>query len=400
MVEKSQPSASARFGEAAQHSSSGFTFIDLFAGIGGMRLGLEAVGGHCVFSSEIDDPAVRTYLANFDVSGGPGATGRLRRWPDAEDGVAGDITAIDAEQVPRHDVLAAGFPCQPFSLAGVSKKNSLGRPHGFACTTQGTLFFHIERLLRHHRPKAFLLENVGHLLYHDGRRTFEVIRHTLEDDLEYAVVQWRVLDSAGLVPQRRRRLFIVGFRDPCDFDFRSLHLPDPSAGPLLGSILHREDKSELPEEPYTLPPDGRVNPKYTLSPSLWRYLQEYSAKHRASGHGFGYSLVGRNDVARTLSARYYKDGSEILVRTDSPTPRRLTPRECSRIMGFDKPPDAPHRGIFKIPVSDTQAYRQFGNAVVPAVVARVAAHMKPHLLGTTANKTGPMLQLRLPAKRT
>ena len=348
--------------------SSPFTFIDLFAGIGGMRLPFARLGGECVFTSEWDKYSVRTYVANFG--------------DDHE--VAGDITAIDEKDIPAHDVLLAGFPCQPFSIAGVSKKNALGRPHGFLCDTQGTLFFDVARIIAHHRPQAFLLENVKHLVRHDRGRTFDVIMRTLRDELGYHV-DWRVIDAAAFVPQHRERTLIVGSRDH-DVSLRDLALPSVSDGPRIGTILHPEDGSEPAEDPYTTGPLGKVADKYTLTPHLWRYLQDYAAKHQAAGNGFGFGLVGPDDVARTLSARYHKDGSEILVRRAGPQPRRLTPRECSRLMGFDG-----YRGEpFAIPVSDTQAYRQFGNAVVPWVVDAVARHMAP-LLGVEAT---PALSVR------
>lgn len=339
--------------------SHSFTFIDLFAGIGGLRKGFEPIGGKCVFTSEWDRFSVETYLANHAC--------------DHE--VVGDITKVLAGEIPSHDVLLAGFPCQPFSLAGVSKKNALGRQHGFRCEAQGTLFFDVARIIEHHRPKAFLLENVKNLVSHDRGRTFEVIRKALTEELGYHV-QTRVIDAKSLVPQHRERIFIVGFREENDFDFDGLVLPDRDKGPRLESILHPEDGSEDPEERFTEGAKARVLPKYTLSDHLWGYLQGYAEKHRAKGNGFGFGLVERSDVARTLSARYYKDGSEILVRQRGrKNPRRLTPRECARLMGFDKPGQQP----FAIPVSDTQAYKQFGNAVVVPVVEAVARHMEPFL---------------------
>ena len=337
-----------------------FTFIDLFAGIGGLRRGFETIGGRCVFTSEWDKYSVQTYLANHTC--------------DHE--VAGDITKVPVETIPTHDVLLAGFPCQPFSIAGVSKKNALGRMHGFRCDTQGTLFFDVARIIEHHRPKAFLLENVKNLLSHDRGRTFEVIRRTLEDELGYQI-SFRVIDAKGFVPQHRERIFIVGFREANVFDLDALTLPDPLAGPRLAAVLHPEDGSEPLEARFTEGRKGKVIDKYTLSDHLWGYLQDYAAKHRAKGNGFGFGLFGPEDVARTLSARYFKDGSEILIRQDrGRNPRRLTPRECARLMGFEQPGGKP----FEIPVSDTQAYRQFGNAVVVPVVEAVARHMRPYLL--------------------
>lgn len=285
-------------------------------------------------------------------------------------------------------VLLAGFPCQPFSLAGVSKKNSLGRPHGFDCDTQGTLFFEIERILRHHRPKAFLLENVKNLTTHDGGRTFKVIQQVLREDLGYHIFP-KVIDAQRCLPQHRERVYIVGFGEPVDFSWDDLPAPaDPA--PVLRSVLHPEDGSEEPEPPYT-DARGRVNRKYVLSDHLWQYLQDYAEKHRLKGNGFGFGLVGPDDVARTLSARYHKDGSEILIRRRNGPPRRLTPRECARLMGFD----APGRPPMRIPVSDTQAYRQFGNSVAVPVVEQVAHLMQPFIVGDTA----PREQLSLPLVR-
>jgi DNA (cytosine-5)-methyltransferase 1 len=334
---------------------SAFTFIDLFAGIGGMRRGFEAAGGRCVFTSEWNEKAQVTYRANFG----------------ADHAIAGDIRQIANEDVPPHDLLLAGFPCQPFSIAGVSKKNALHRPHGFLCRTQGTLFFEVARIVAHHRPAAFLLENVRNLVSHDGGRTFATIRQTLEQELGYRV-QYRVIDARNFVPQHRERIFIVGFRDFTGFDLSALDVPD--AAPCLSTILHPEDGSEAEEPPYTMGPLALVSPKYVLTERLWAYLQAYAAKHRSKGNGFGFGLFGPEDCARTLSARYFKDGSEVLIR-HSPRPRRLTPRECARLMGFD----APGRPPFRIPVSDTQAYKQFGNAVVPPLVESIARAMAPFI---------------------
>jgi len=345
-----------------------FRFIDLFAGIGGMRLGFEEAGGRCVFSSEWDKSAQTTYLANF-----------------GEEEIAGDVRAIDAGDIPEHDVLLAGFPCQPFSIAGVSKKNALGRPHGFLCETQGTLFFDVARIIAEHRPPAFLLENVKNLLSHDRGNTFRIIHRTLHDELGYNV-SVRIMDAQGLVPQHRERIFIAGFRDPLDFDLRFVELPAPDKGPMLRSILHSEDGTEAAEPPYTEGPLAMVAQKYALTERLWDYLQAYAAKHRAKGNGFGFGLVGPDDRARTLSARYYKDGSEILVRRGDLTPRRLTPRECARLMGFDRPGRTP----FTIPVSDTSAYRQFGNAVVVPLIAAIARHMAPYVMHAIGSRDEPL----------
>lgn len=335
-----------------------FTFIDLFAGIGGMRMGFENAGGDCVFTSEWNEYSLKTYRENFHCN----------------HKIVGDITKVSPTEIPEHDILLAGFPCQPFSIAGVSKKNSLGQKHGFQCETQGTLFFEIERILASHRPKAFLLENVKNLLSHDKGRTFEVIKKTLKEKLDY-YIDWKVINAKGFLPQNRERIYIVGFREDLEFDFNFMELPNIATGPKLKSILHPEDGSEKAEAPYTYGELAEVNEKYTLTKKMWEYLQEYSRKHKARGNGFGYGLVGRDDVARTLSARYYKDGSEILVKQGAGNPRRLTPRECSRLMGFDMPTSS----IFRIPVSDTQAYRQFGNAVAVPVVKEIAKYMLTYI---------------------
>jgi DNA (cytosine-5)-methyltransferase 1 len=303
-----------------------FRFVDLFAGIGGMRFGLEAVGGTCVYSVELDPFARRTYAANFGICEGQ------------------DIR--DVVRLPPHEILAAGFPCQPFSIAGVSKKLSLGRQHGFLDQTQGTLFFELARLIQGSRPPVVLLENVKNLVRHDKGATFQVICDTLEHGLGYSV-SWAVIDAKPWVPQHRERLFIVGLHKDLFGDQRFAFDPVPRRVHTLSEVL------------------GPYDPKYVLSRHLWKYLRDYARKHREKGNGFGFGLVGPGDVARTLSARYHKDGSEILVRTrQGQSPRRLTPRECAQLMGFP-------RG-FRIVVSDTQAYRQFGNAVVPAVVTHVA----------------------------
>lgn len=349
-----------------------FTFIDLFAGIGGMRMGFESIGGKCVFTSEWNKYSRQTYQENFGC--------------DHE--IAGDITKVSESEIPPHDVLLAGFPCQPFSIAGVSKKNSLGKAHGFECTTQGTLFFDVARIIAHHRPGAFLLENVKNLQSHDKGKTFQIIRQTLEEELGYHIA-WKIIDAKSFVPQHRERVFIVGFREDSGFSFDNLKLPDPSKGPKISTILHPEDGTEETEEPYTYGENGLVSDRYTLTDKLWNYLVKYAEKHREKGNGFGFGLNGPGDVARTLSARYYKDGSEVLIKQEGKNPRRLTPRECARLMGYDRP----GRPLFEIPVSDTQAYRQFGNGVVVPVVEAVANHMKPHILGHKEVISG---QTRLP----
>lgn len=310
-------------------SDSLFSFIDLFAGIGGMRLAFENVGGHCVYSSEWNKYSQQTYYSNFGEQ------------PE------GDITKVEADSIPNHDILVAGFPCQPFSIAGVSKKNSLGRATGFEDKTQGTLFFDVCRILKAKRPKAFMLENVKNLCSHDRGRTFKIILESL-NELDYQVF-YKVLDGQCFVPQHRERILIVGFDrkrygDAIDFEFK---LNAPAQKPVIADILEKT-----------------VADKYTLSDKLWAYLQNYAAKHKAAGNGFGYGIAPLDGVSRTLSARYYKDGSEILIEQPGKNPRKLTPRECARLQGF---PDS-----FKIPVSDTQAYKQFGNSVVVPLMENVA----------------------------
>ncbi len=309
---------------------SDFTFIDLFVGIGGMRLAFEKNGGHCVYSNEWNKYCQQTYFANFGEQ------------PD------GDITKVNAADIPDHDILVAGFPCQPFSIAGVSKKNSLGRATGFEDKTQGTLFFDVCRIIKEKRPKAYMLENVKNLCSHDKGRTFKVILESL-DELDYDVF-YSVLDGQNYVPQHRERIIIVGFDrkrygSNVSFDF---DLTPVSPKPVIKDIL-----------------DSSVDTKYTLSDKLWVYLQNYAAKHKAAGNGFGYGIAPIDGVSRTLSARYYKDGSEVLIQQKGKNPRKLTPRECARLQGF---PDS-----FKIPVSDTQAYKQFGNSVVVPLITDVAA---------------------------
>ena len=344
------------FGEESPEGT--FDFIDLFAGIGGLRKAFEQIDGRCVFTSEWDTYAQKTYAENF-----------RDRHP-----IAGDITQVQASDIPDHDVLLAGFPCQPFSIAGVSKKNALGKAHGFACETQGTLFFDVARIIETKRPRAFLLENVKNLVSHDKGRTFDVIRRTLTEVLGYHI-HYRVIDGAHFVPQHRERILIVGFREPIAFDFDALPLP-PKGQRKLKDILHRTDGSEpvlqWDEGKFFDHKKKKVQDKYTLTDNLWRYLQNYAAKHRAKGNGFGFGLVKPGDVTRTLSARYYKDGSEILVYQGTrKNPRRLTPRECARLMGY---PDT-----FRIPVSDTRAYKLFSQAAVVPLVEYAARLMVSQL---------------------
>jgi len=325
--------------------TSKFRFIDLFAGIGGTRLAFESAGGECVFTSEWDRFAQETYRNNFGD----------------EHEIFGDISQIDEKTVPKHEVLIAGFPCQPFSLAGVSKKNSLGRAHGFSCPIQGNLFFDVARIARAKKPPVIVLENVKNLLSHDKGRTFEIIRTTLEKDLGYKM-SYRVFDARSFVPQHRERVIIVATKARQAFDFDDVKVPKKT--PKLSEILHSEETDSNWEPRFLNELNGKVLPKYTLSDNLWLYLQNYAEKHRLAGNGFGFGLFGPDDVARTLSARYHKDGSEILIRQSRKNPRRLTPREAARIMGF---PDS-----YQITVSDTQAYRQFGNSVVVPLLSEIS----------------------------
>jgi len=333
-----------------------FTFIDLFAGIGGMRLALEGVGGRCVFTSEWDRYCQKTYRAWYG------------------DVPHGDITKVNEADIPDHDVLAAGFPCQPFSIAGVSKKKSLGRAHGFKDRTQGTLFFRLATIIELKRPPVAFLENVKNLQSHDGGRTWKVIKGTLED-LGYAVFD-KIVDAAAWVPQHRERVFIVAFDKRVFGDQPPFDFPAAPGGeaPKFRSIL-----------------EPRPDTKYTLTDHLWKYLQGYAKKHRDAGNGFGYGLADPEGVSRTLSARYYKDGSEILIAQAGKNPRRLTPREAARLMGF---PDE-----LNIVVSDTQAYKQFGNALVPAAARSVATAMVK-VLAWQVQRNGTLLKppLRRPRR--
>jgi len=310
-------------------ASRSFTFIDLFAGIGGMRLAFQRAGGRCVFSSEWNKYSQQTYAENFG------------EFPE------GDITKIKAKDIPDHDVLAGGFPCQPFSIAGVSKKRSLNQPDGFDDETQGNLFFDIVRILKEKRPKAFLLENVKNLASHDGGETFKIILRNLRRRLNYDI-HYKVIDASPVVPQHRERIFIVGFKEPRNFKFPKIL----ETRPRLSEILEKKPES-----------------KYTLTDGVWKALQRHAKRSKERGNGFGYGIIDPfsdpDKVTRTLSARYYKDGAEVLIKQKrNKNPRRLTPRECARLMGF---PDT-----FKIVVSDTQAYRQFGNALVVPLVTEIA----------------------------
>lgn len=334
-----------------------FKFIDLFAGIGGTRIGFESAGGECVFSSEWDKYAQKTYEVNF---------GEIP---------FGDIRSIDAREIPDFEILVAGFPCQPFSIAGVSKKLSLGRAHGFDDEHQGNLFFEIARILQEKQPAALMLENVKNLKSHDRGNTFRIITQIL-GDLGYRV-STKVIDAKNYVPQHRERIFIVGFRKdivPEGFEFDFPHPENKNYA--LSSIL-----------------ENTVDDRYTLSNKLWKYLRDYAAKHKEKGNGFGYGIAELSGITRTLSARYYKDGSEILLAQTGSNPRRLTPRECARLMGF---PDS-----YIIPVSDSQAYKQFGNSIVVPVVTAVARNIVKVLeqYGTTESRTKKLEYVQNPGKK-
>ncbi|NIY49333.1 DNA cytosine methyltransferase [Cedecea colo] len=368
----------------AHHGKYAFRFIDLFAGIGGIRSGFEAIGGQCVFTSEWNKYAVRTYKANWYCD-----PDQHKFNEDIRDITQSDRPDLSDEEaaahiratLPEHDVLLAGFPCQPFSLAGVSKKNALGRAHGFACETQGTLFFDVARIIDAKRPAIFVLENVKNLKSHDKGNTFRIIMETLAG-LGYEIADAavtgasdpKIIDGKHFLPQHRERIVLVGFRRDLnlhqDFTLRALDALYPQRRPTFGELL-----------------EPTVDAKYILTPTLWKYLYNYAKKHQAKGNGFGYGLVDPANpasVARTLSARYYKDGAEILIdrgwdkalgeldfndaENQVRRPRRLTPRECARLMGFETVEGKP----FRIPVSDTQAYRQFGNSVVVPAFAAVA----------------------------
>lgn len=313
-----------------------FKFVDLFAGIGGIRLAYQNLGGKCVFTSEWNNFSKKTYEANF---------GEVP---------FGDITKINEASIPDHDILLAGFPCQPFSIAGVSKKIALGRQHGFLDETQGTLFFDIVRILQLKKPKAFMLENVKNLVSHDKGNTFKVIKKSLIE-LGYSI-HFKVLDGKHFVPQHRERILIVGFLKDVFNEQESFSFPElPSQKSVIRDILEPE-----------------VESKYTLSDKLWIFLQNYAKKHKAKGNGFGFGMTDLDGISRTMSARYYKDGSEILIPQNGLNPRRLTPRECARLQGF---PDS-----FVIPVSDNQAYRQFGNSVTVPLIQSVGHQIVKELL--------------------
>ena len=377
----------------SHHPDYKFRFIDLFAGIGGIRKGFEEIGGQCVFTSEWNKEAVRTYKANWYCDPEQHKFNEDIRQVTLTEDPDTDITEayqhIDNE-IPDHEVLLAGFPCQPFSLAGVSKKNSLGKAHGFECEAQGTLFFDVARIIAAKQPAIFVLENVKNLKSHDKGNTFRIIMKTL-DELGYDVADAessgpndpKIIDGKNFLPQHRERIVLVGFKRSLDikgdFSLKNISQFFPEARPAIRDIL-----------------EPKVDDKYILTENLWKYLYNYAKKHQAKGNGFGFGLVdpqNPDSVARTLSARYHKDGSEILIdrgwdmqrgeeNFDDPDnqinrPRRLTPRECAKLMGFQK---LDGEDFFRIPVSDTQAYKQFGNSVVVPVFAAVAKLLEPYIL--------------------
>ena len=319
-----------------------FKFVDLFAGIGGFRLAFQNLGGHCVFSSEWNSFSKKTYEANF---------GEVP---------FGDITKINENNIPDHDILIGGFPCQPFSIAGVSKKNALGKAHGFKDETQGTLFFDIIRILEAKRPKCFLLENVKNLISHDKKKTFQIIKGALEE-IGYSI-HFKVLDGKHFVPQHRERIVIVGFNKKVFKEKEKFTFPTlPEADKIIKDILQKD-----------------IDSKYTLSDKLWSFLQGYAIKHKAKGNGFGFGLTDLNGISRTISARYYKDGSEILIPQEGKNPRRLTPRECARLQGYPEK--------FIIPVSDNQAYKQFGNSIVMPLMQAVGKNIIKEIIAINEPK--------------
>lgn len=313
-----------------------FTFIDLFAGIGGFRYGFEDIGGKCIFTSENDKFAQQTYIANH----GP-------------DNVFGDINEIKVEDIPSHNILLAGFPCQPFSSAGTAKRNKLGRKHAFEDETQGNLFFKIVEILKYHQPDMFMLENVKNIMSHSKGEVWNRITKELIDTAGYNIY-YRIIDARHFVPQHRERVFIIGFPQTKSINFIFDNITFPNNPYRLGHIL-----------------EDNVDDRYTLTDHQWAYQQAHKRKHSHKGNGFGYGLVDASSITRTLTHRYYKDGAEILIRQWNKNPRRLTPRECARLMGFDD--------SFIIPVSNTQAYRQFGNAVVVPLIKYLANYMNKRM---------------------
>ena len=312
-----------------------FKFIDLYAGIGGFRLAFDSIGGECVFTSEIDKYAQQTYRANH--------TGEVH----------GDIApfAENPELIPEHDLLTAGFPCQSFSLLGIQHRTVRNMPTGLSDKDKGNQFFNICKIIKHHQPKVVLLENVRNLLNHKGGIEFQKIMMSLTDELGYHV-DYEVIDSRWWVPQKRKRVFIVATKNKIDNIF---DIDVPNDHPILKDILETE-----------------VNDKYTLKDGTWNCLLRVKKTRKEGGNGvMNYHINDLNLPAETLVASYYKDGKQILIEQEGRNPRKLTPTECKRLMGFPE--------NLTIPVSDTQAYRQFGNAVVVPVVRAIAERLSPYL---------------------
>jgi len=363
-------------------NNNDFTFIDLFAGIGGIRKGFSDAGGRCLLTCEWDEYAIRTYKANWGSCKEHCYERDIKSLTRPAGVPESKSDNYIKQSIPNHDVLLAGFPCQPFSLAGVSKKKSMGRNHGFDCEDQGQLFFDVLRILKSKQPKFFVLENVKNLKSHDKGNTFKVIKENLIQagywipNLNDIKPDSKIIDGSNFVPQHRERIILIGFRNDIaeqlhvedNFDLKHIKAFFPTERLLLKDVLDK---------------NSTVDEKYTLSDKLWKFLFNYALKHKAKGNGFGYGMVKRssNQVTRTLSARYHKDGSEILIdqeglKRSEGRPRRLTPQECARLMGFYKKGESE----FKIPVSDTRAYRQFGNSVVVPVFSAVANMLKPYIL--------------------
>lgn len=314
-----------------------FKFIDLFAGIGGFHIALERLGGSCEFASEIDDRARAVYYDNFGLM--PNGDIRDITGPDKND-------AMIDWMIPNHNILAGGFPCQPFSLAGVSSRNSLGQEHGLLDKTKGTLFFDICRIAKIKQPDVLFLENVKNLKSHDKGRTFEVIKSTIENELGYKFYS-KILSSESLTAQRRRRLFIVAFRDHA----RNFTFPKLDGPPLpLESILQKD-----------------VDDSYTISDRAWAGHKRRNARNKEKGNGFSAVEADLTKPSNTLVARYYKDGKECLIPQKGKNPRMLTPRECARLQGF--PED------YILHKSKSSAYKQFGNAVTVPVVEMIAENI-------------------------
>ncbi len=342
---------------------SNLKFIDLFAGIGGFRIAFEAAGCECVFTSEINKFARHTYSKNY--------LEEEIHWRNAEkiEGhpeLYGDIKKVDIDkEIPEFNILAAGFPCPTFSLAGISKRNALGMKNGLEDEEKGQLFFEITKILKNKKPEAFLLENVKNLLNHKSGETYSFMKEILVEELGYDVTE-DIFDAARLVPQHRERVFIAGFREDLgiDFDIKEIEIPDKN--PRLKGILEPNKKNR-----------DKFGDRYTISDHLWQYLKEYKKKHRSKGNGFGYSIADPEGVSRTMSARYHKDGSEILISQEDigENPRMLTEYETARLFGFPQEYEKLYGKKFEIPVSKTQAYQQFGNSLCVPLARMIAEEM-------------------------